>query len=45
MTILGQMLEDMGIEKGINRVNQLNLHLLNANRLDDMIKSTKDTEY
>lgn len=49
MTILGQMIEEMGIEKGTkqgqNRVNQLNQHLINTNRLDDMIKSASDTEY
>lgn len=53
MTILGQMIEEMGIEKGIekgtkqgqNRVNQLNQRLLSTNRLDDMIKGASDPEY
>lgn len=49
MTILGQMIEEMGIEKGTkqgqNRVNQLNQRLLSTNRLDDMIKGASDPEY
>lgn len=53
MTILGQMIEEMGIEKGIekgtkqgqNRVNQLNQRLLSTNRLEDMIKGANDAEY
>ena len=49
MTVLGQMLMQDGIEKGIqkgeDRVNCLNQLLAKVNRTQDIIRAASDTEY
>lgn len=45
MTRLGQMMIEEGIQEGENRLNQLNLILIQANRMDDVIKAANDKDY
>lgn len=49
MTVLGQMIMQDGIEKGIEkgeeRVNRLNQILAKANRTEDIVKASGDKEY
>lgn len=53
MTILGQMLMQDGYDKGLkkgqsngeDRINQLNICLADANRIDDITKAARNKKY
>lgn len=45
MTLLEQMIEEYGIEKGEEKANQLNRCLAEQGRLSDIIRAASDREY
>lgn len=40
-----QMIHKEGLEEGLERVNQLNLKLIEASRTEDMIRAARDREF
>jgi hypothetical protein len=40
-----ELFREDGIKKGENRINDLNSRLVAENRMDDLVRATKDPEY